>query len=108
MLTDVLSKSDFQGHVVNSADTLLKACPTESSVLLLDIHLPSISGITLYRQLLRESRAWPAIFLFGHINDNFKKELNELPDCNYLITFFRNDALLEKVNAAIAANKHKH
>ena len=108
VLTDVLSKSGFHCHVFNSADALLKAYPTEFSVLLLDIRLPGISGITLYRQLLKESRAWTAIFLSGHINDNIKTELNELPGCDYLIKPFRNDALVEKVKATIAASKHKH
>ena len=68
--------------------------------LILDIELPGISGLELYRTLTRSGLTTPAIFVTAHDGQNMRDEAERLGAANYLTKPFSGRALLTAVAEA--------
>ena len=68
--------------------------------LILDIELPGMSGLELYRTLTRSGLTTPAIFVTAHDGRNMRDEAERLGAANYLTKPFTGRALLAAVAEA--------
>jgi FixJ family two-component response regulator len=53
----------------SAADFLASPHLTETACLIADVHMPAMTGIELYRHLIKVGRAIPTILVTGHPND---------------------------------------
>lgn len=72
--------------------------------LILDIELPGISGLELYRTLTRSGLTTPAIFVTAHDGQNMRDEAERLGAANYLTKPFSGRVLLTAVAEATGLN----
>ena len=68
--------------------------------LILDIELPGMSGLELYRTLKRSGLTTPAIFVTAHDGHSMRDEAERLGAANYLTKPFSGRALLTAVAEA--------
>ena len=68
--------------------------------LILDIELPGMSGLELYRTLTRTGPTTPAIFVTAHDGQNMRDEAERLGAANYLTKPFSGPALLTAIAEA--------
>ena len=68
--------------------------------LILDIELPGMSGLELYRTLTRSGLTTPAIFVTAHDGKNMRDEAERLGAANYLTKPFSGRALLTAIAEA--------
>jgi len=68
--------------------------------LILDIELPGMSGLELYRTLTRSGLTTPAIFVTARDGHNMRDEAERLGAANYLTKPFSGRALLTAVAEA--------
>ncbi|RKY87102.1 hypothetical protein DRQ09_05005 [candidate division KSB1 bacterium] len=74
-------------------------------MILLDVVLPQISGIALYKMLQKyeNTKKIPVIFMSGvFLDDVFKKESIEMGVVDYILKPLSFKALLEKVNSVLS------
>jgi FixJ family two-component response regulator len=64
-LARLLLSAGFQPAVFASAEEFLGCNELQFDCLLLDVHLPGLSGLDLFRALRREGRCTPVVFLTG-------------------------------------------
>ena len=98
----LLCASGFDAQSFASAEEFLHATEPEShACLIIDLHLPGISGIDLVERLTASAARPPAIFITAQENENFRERVSRIPESVYLRKPFPGVALLEAVNAAL-------
>lgn len=70
---------------------------------ILDVHLPGITGLELYRLAQQRWKAFPAIFITGHLDEAIKSEAESLNAIAVLEKPFSDEMLLDAVGRAIAS-----
>jgi FixJ family two-component response regulator len=81
---------------LNSAD------PREADCLILDVHLPGMTGIELHHHLLALNRKVPALFITAHSSDDrARADARSEWTVAYLTKPFSEDELLDAVHAAL-------
>ena len=71
----LLAVMGYYAEIFDSAESFLTAAATSSaSCLVVDIHLPDLSGIELARQLVAEGFNYPIIFMTGRDNDFIRRQ----------------------------------
>ena len=74
----------------------------EADCLVLDVHLPGMTGIALHRHLLAHNRKVPAIFITAHSSDDrARSDARSQWTVAYLTKPFGEDELLDAVHAAL-------
>ena len=100
----LLRAAGFQPVSFASAEELLQTEAADSAVcLVLDIHLPGLSGLELGRLLLGSGRAKRIIFITGQDEPFLRDEAQRL-GCAYFRKPFEGKALLEAIRAAVTVN----
>ena len=100
----LLRASGFQSVSFGSAEELLQTEALErASCLVLDIHLPGLSGLALRRLLLTSGHAKPVIFITGQDEASLRAEAERM-GCAYFRKPFEGKALLEAIRQAIENN----
>jgi FixJ family two-component response regulator len=96
----LLRAAGFQPVSFASAEDLLQTEAADSAAcLVLDIHLPGLSGIELGRRLVKSDRAKPVIFITGQDEPSLREEAGRL-GCGYFRKPFEGKALLEAIRRA--------
>jgi FixJ family two-component response regulator len=90
-------------RVFASAEEFLNSAhPREADCLVLDVHLPGMTGIELHRHLLALNRNVPALFITAHSSDDrARSEARSEWTVAYLTKPFSEDELLDAVHAAL-------
>lgn len=97
----LLRAAGFQSNFFASAEELLQTDAAASAdCLVLDIHLPGISGLELGRRLVTANRPKPVIFITGQDEAFLQNEAQRL-GCTYLRKPFQGKALLEAIRRAV-------
>jgi FixJ family two-component response regulator len=97
----LLRAAGFQPVSFASAEELLQTEMANSAAcLVLDIHLPGLSGLELRRLLVTSGRAKPVIFITGQDDAPLRDEAQRL-GCGYFRKPFEGKALLEAIRRAI-------
>ena len=89
-----------------SAEAFLESLPDrQPDCLILDIQMPGLSGIELYRQLADHDERRPTIFISAH-QDQLARARKEAPgEAGYLLKPFDSDELLAAVQTALNGNQ---
>jgi FixJ family two-component response regulator len=97
----VLEAEGFVTEVFNDAEALLAtSTASRAHCLVLDIHLPGISGIELSQRLRSEGSQLPTVFVTAH--DDWRRRglaLKEADTC--LVKPFPAEVLIQAVNRAL-------
>ena len=99
----MLSAAGFETRGYASAETFLETGSENVGCLVLDLHLPGMSGFELHRKLSQSEAAAPVIFITGHDDAAARVEAERLGAVAYLPKPFLCNALLEAVTRALAA-----
>jgi len=92
-------------RVFPSAEALLGTDAAESAAcLVLDIHLPGLSGIDLRRRLAASGREPPVIFITAHEDPSVRDEAETLGCVDYLHKPFEGSVLLNAIRRALSAH----
>jgi FixJ family two-component response regulator len=97
----LLRAAGFRGVSFGSAEELLQTATADSAAcLVLDIHLPGISGLELGRLLVASGRAKALIFITAQDEAAVREEAQRL-GCGYFRKPFEGKALLDAIREAI-------
>jgi FixJ family two-component response regulator len=100
----ILRAGGFAAVLFASAEAALEA-DTEAiaDCLVLDIHLPGMSGFDLYRRLTQSGGKLPAVFITAHDEPAVREEAESLGARSYLPKPFSGRTLLDAVRQAISS-----
>jgi two-component system, LuxR family, response regulator FixJ len=105
-LQRLLSISGFTVETFGSAiEFLQKASPGEHDCLLVDIHMPQMSGIELKIQLNQQQINTPVVFLTAFDSDKVRDDAKAVGGVGYLRKPFDNQALIDNIKFAIQKEK---
>ena len=100
----LLRAAGFQAVSFTSAEEMLRTDAADSAAcLVLDIHLPGISGLELGRLLITSGRTKPFIFITGQDEPSLRDEVQRL-GCAYFRKPFEGKAFLEAIRAVLTAD----
>jgi CheY-like chemotaxis protein len=100
----LLRAAGFQPVSFVSAEELLQTEAADSAAcLVLDIHLPGLSGLELARLLIGSGHAKPIIFITGQDEAPLRDEARRL-GCPYFRKPFEGKALLEAIRVAVTVD----
>jgi len=90
-------------RVFASAEEFLDSADSrEADCLVLDVHLPGMTGIELHRHLLALNRTVPALFITAHSSDDrARADARSEWTVAYLTKPFSEEELLDAVHAAL-------
>ena len=101
----LLRAAGFQSMSFASAEELLQTQAAESAAcLILDIHLPGLSGLELSRLLTTSGHARPVIFITGQDEASLRDEARRLGCIAYFRKPFEGSALLEAIRSVVTAD----
>ena len=101
----LLRAAGFQPVSFGSAEELLQTEAVDSAAcLVLDIHLPGLSGLELGRLLIGSGRAKPIVFITGQDEPSLRDEAQGLGCIAYFRKPFDGSALLEAIRRAIGVD----
>ena len=100
----LLRAAGFQPISFASAEDLLQTGAVDSAAcLVLDIHLPGLSGLELRRLLVTSGRVKPVIFITGQDEAALRGVARRL-GCAYFRKPFEGSALLAAIRAAVTVD----
>jgi len=103
-LPDLLRELGHEAEAFGSAESYLKSESLGlTSVLLLDLAMPGMSGIDLKRELDRRGIKIPIIFITAHGDELVRQRLRERGAVDCLLKPFTETALQEALNSALQA-----
>jgi FixJ family two-component response regulator len=102
----LLRAAGFQPVSFASAEELLQTEAVDSAAcLVLDIHLPGLSGLELGRLLLGSDHVKPIIFITGQDEPSLRDEAQRLGCIAYFRKPFDGSALLEAIRAVVTVQR---
>jgi FixJ family two-component response regulator len=100
MLARGIEAAGFDVAVFNSAEEFLASGKLEESAcLVLDIDLPGMNGIELYKRLHQSDTGMPVIFISGHADEHKKSRTLTAPENIFFSKPFNIDSLLVAIQA---------
>jgi FixJ family two-component response regulator len=103
-LEKVLRAGSVKAAMYPSAETLLEAgTANEAGCLVLDIRLPGLSGLELYRQLSSRGPTPPVIFMTAFDDKANRREAEQLGAAAYFLKPFRGKELVLAIHRAMEA-----
>ena len=101
----LLRAAGFQSVSFTSAEELLQTKTADAAAcLVLDIHLPGLSGLELARLLIGSGHAKPVIFITGQDEPSLRDEALRLGCIDCLRKPFDGSALLKAIRTAVTAD----
>ena len=99
----VLDAAGFRAEAFASAESLLESgAAHDAACIVLDIHLPGLSGFELCHELARAGPAYPpVIFITGHDDPVARERAEALGACAFLPKTFAGRTLVEAVARAV-------
>jgi len=100
-LTAALEASNHKTRGYDSAKSFLAEYdPNEQGCLILDVHMPEMSGIELQSHLAAENNSLPIIFITGHGDDDQAAKAMNAGALAFLQKPFDFPVILDKINDA--------
>ncbi len=112
-LRRVLQRAGYTVHAFSSAIEFLRdARPEPPCCVLLDVHMPDMSGLDVQQRLLRSSITAPIVFITGYQEVPVSVQALKSGAVDFLLKPFGDEALLEAVDRAVrqsvdSARKHR-
>lgn len=102
-LDRLLRAAGYQPLLFSSAEAFLGTATAHlAACLVLDIHLPGLSGLELGRRLAASGRVPPVIFITAQDDDSAREEARQLECLAYFRKPFEGAALLDAIRRAVA------
>jgi FixJ family two-component response regulator len=102
-LTRMLKAAGFDARGYDSAEAFLdKNAISPVECLVLDVHLPGVSGLELQRHLVEGGRERPVVFITAHDTLALRREAEALHAVAFLTKPFEGSLLLGAVQRAFA------
>ena len=106
-LESVLEAAGFDAAMFFSAEALLEAqVPADTLCLVLDVHLPGMTGFELYDRLTATHPPRPVIFMTAYDEPAARARSVEVRAAAYLIKPFAGKRLIECVGRVMRAGAH--
>ena len=103
-LDRLLRAAGYQPLLFSSAEAFLGTEAADwAACLVLDIHLPGLSGLELRRRLMASGRQPPVIFITAQDDDASRDEARQLNCLAYFRKPFEGAALLEVIRQALSS-----
>jgi len=103
-LESVLKAAGFDAAMFPSGEALLGALvPADMACLVLDVHLPGMTGFELYDRLTAAHPSCPVIFMTGYDEPAARARSLETKAVAYLVKPFGGKELIESIGRAIRA-----
>jgi FixJ family two-component response regulator len=103
-LRRVLETNGFATEVFNTAEAFLASgAASRVRCLVLDIHLPGMSGIDMHRHLLATGNAVATIFITAHDDPALRRLASQQQAGCYLVKPFLGETLTRAVARAVGA-----
>lgn len=99
----LLNAAGFLAVTFPSAEAFLEADAVSAACLVLDIHLPGISGLTLYRRLQQKGNTTPAVFITAYHDPDSQMRAEIAGAITYLTKPFSGQNLIAAIVKAIAS-----
>jgi FixJ family two-component response regulator len=100
-LPDLLAEFGFEARTFSSADAFLASdCISETRCLILDVAMPGMTGPDLQRELGRQGRAIPIVYITAQRNGALRPHLLRQGAVDCLFKPFDDAALLMALNSA--------
>ena len=101
-LPDLLMAFGFAAQAFSSAEAFLASdCVGQTSCLILDVSMPSMSGPDLQRELKRRGQDIPIVFITGRQDETIRPRVLEQGAVECLFKPFSDTALLDSVRTAL-------
>jgi FixJ family two-component response regulator len=102
-LPDLLREFGFAARVFSSAEAFLASdCVDETTCLILDIAMPSISGPELHQELKRRGYEFPVLFITGQRDESLRARVVKQGAAGFLLKPFSDAALLAAIKTALS------
>ncbi len=102
---NLLDAHGFEVEVFSSAeDFLARADMSDAACLILDIHLPGMSGVELHQQLSRSGHSVPAIFITGKDTETTRRAAMATGYIAYLTKPFLAEALMDALKRVFGSD----
>jgi CheY-like chemotaxis protein len=90
----------------NGVNTLLKTIEEKPDLIILDIKMPSGTGIGVYENMKRQKQIAhiPVIFITAYASSEIEEQTREMGAKDFIAKPFDADDLLEKVKKALTTN----
>ena len=101
-LEDLIRSVGLRAQGFPSAEAFLGSNQLqETDCLILDMHLPGISGPELQHQLAATNSHLPIIFITAHENEAWRRQALDAGAVAFLVKPFYEEALLDAIDAAL-------
>ena len=101
MISRVIESEGLKVTAYNSAEEFLGGGPDDSACLILDVHLPGISGVDLQEHLHRADRPIPIIFVSADADERTRERVLRAGAAGFLGKPFSVSSLLNAVRATV-------
>jgi FixJ family two-component response regulator len=99
----ILRLGGFASEIFSSAEAALASDTVSADCLIVDIHLPGMSGFELYQQLALHEDMPPTVFITAHDEPAIRLEAMRMGAAGYLPKPFRGRTLLDAIHMAICS-----
>jgi FixJ family two-component response regulator len=100
-LENLIRSVGFRAQGFSSAEVFLRSNQVhETRCLILDVHMPGMSGLKLQRQMVLADSQLPIIFITAHENDDWRTQALEAGAVAFLYKPFYEEELLNAIDAA--------
>jgi len=104
-LPDLLREFGLAAQAFSSAQEFLSSgCVDKASCLILDIAIPSMSGMELQQELGRRGKVIPIIFITGQEDETIRAQVLKQGAAGFLLKPFSDSALLAAIKTALQTN----
>lgn len=101
-LPDLLREFGFAARAFSSAEEFLASDGVrQTKCLILDVAMPSMTGLDLQQELRRRGQVIPVIFITGQKDEAIREQAFKQGAVNFLYKPFSDTALLKALNAAL-------
>ena len=101
-LDNLIRSVGFRTQGFPSAEAFLSSNQArDTACLILDVRMPGITGIELQRQMLASNWRIPIIFITSHADDDARTQAIEAGAVDFLYKPFREENLLNAIDAAL-------
>ena len=98
----MLKAAGFETAMFSSAEAVLdNGIPADTACLIVDVHLPNMSGFDLYDRLVAEKSARPVIFITAHDEPAARARSQEAGAVAYLTKPFAGKKLIKIIDRVI-------
>jgi FixJ family two-component response regulator len=104
-LPGLIKEFGFGARAFSSAEEFLSSgAVDETSLLILDIAMPGMSGPELHQELKRRGEEIPVIFITGQKDERIRARVFEQGAAGFLLKPFSDEALLAVIKTALQAS----